>query len=58
MVFCWWVIIKGYQGVGLPVDRRSLFARLRFRHLELVRSLADTSLRETARTASTSVSPQ
>jgi DNA-binding transcriptional LysR family regulator len=33
-----------------PTDRRSLLARLRFRHLELVRSLADTgSLRETAR---------
>jgi len=31
-------------------DRRSLLARMRFRHLELVRSLADTgSLRETAR---------
>jgi DNA-binding transcriptional LysR family regulator len=50
MVFCWWVITKGYQGMPLPVDRRSLLARLRFRHLELVRSLADTgSLRETAR---------
>lgn len=33
-----------------PAERRSLLARLRFRHLELVRSLADTgSLRETAR---------
>jgi DNA-binding transcriptional LysR family regulator len=33
-----------------PTDRRALLARLRFRHLELVRSLADSgSLRETAR---------
>jgi len=33
-----------------PLERRSLLARLRFRHLELVRTLADTgSLREAAR---------
>lgn len=33
-----------------PTDRRAQLARLRFRHLELVRSLADTgSVRETAR---------
>jgi DNA-binding transcriptional LysR family regulator len=50
MVFCSRVITKGYQDVPQPADRRSLLARLRFRHLELVRSLADTgSLRETAR---------
>jgi DNA-binding transcriptional LysR family regulator len=50
VVFCSQAITRGYQAVAHPADRRSLLARLRFRHLELVRSLADTgSLRETAR---------
>lgn len=51
MVFCWRAITERYHlFMNEPLLRRPILSRLRFRHLELVRSLADTgSLRETAR---------
>src|SRR5262249_43149620 len=57
MVFCWGAITEGYHHLAMSESflRHASLSRLRFRHLELVRTLAHTgSLHKTARRLSLS----